>query len=142
MAKIDRSFTIGLGYEVGTLDRMGAGFMPVAFGVLMLLAGVAIWVTAPSQPKAVLVEVESAIAPDLPEWRGWICIIAGVMAFIVLGNYGGLIPATFAAVFISALGDRRNTLLGAAGLAALVDVFGVAVFHFGLQIQLPLFQWG
>ena len=40
------------------------------------------------------------------------------------------------------MGDRQNTLLGAAGLAALVDVFAVAVFHFGLQIQLPLFQWG
>ena len=25
-----------------------------------------------------------------PEWRGWICICAGVVAFVVLGEYGGL----------------------------------------------------
>ncbi|MEJ0045599.1 MAG: hypothetical protein WDN04_05275 [Rhodospirillales bacterium] len=43
-----------------------------------------------------------------PEWRGWICIVASVLAFVVLGKYGGLLPATFAIVFIAALGDRDN----------------------------------
>jgi len=29
----------------------------------------------------------------------------------------------------------------AAGLAAVIVAFSVAVFHYGLQVQLPLFQW-
>ncbi len=51
-------------------------------------------------------------------------------------------PATFALVFISALGDRQHTLRSAALLAAGVTVLGVAVFSWALQLQFPLFRWG
>jgi hypothetical protein len=40
------------------------------------------------------------------------------------------------------MGDRENTWKSAGILAAIVTVFGVAIFHFGLALQLPLFQWG
>ena len=73
----------------------------------------------------------------LVQWRGWLCIVGGVLAFVVLGERGGLVPASFAAVFISAMGDRRNTWRSAAGLTAL----GVVVFHYGLHLLLPLFTW-
>ena len=36
------------------------------------------------------------------------------MTFILLGKYGGLVPATFALVFISAMGDRQHTPRSAA----------------------------
>jgi len=39
-----------------------------------------------------------------PEWRAWLCILAGPILFIILGSLGGLLPATFACVFVSALG--------------------------------------
>ena len=81
----------------------------------------------------------TALAPD---WRGWACILGGVIAFVVLGAYGGLMPATFASVFIAAMGDRQNTVKGAAILSAVLTVFCLVVFHFGLSLQLPLFQWG
>jgi hypothetical protein len=51
--------------------------------------------------------------PRPPEWRGWLCICSSIVAFAVIGKYGGLLPATFAIVFIAALGDRQNTLLNA-----------------------------
>jgi len=135
-------FALGLGYRMGTLNRMGAGFIPVVLGVLMMLVGVALGVTAapPGQEK---------IAHPLPgdgthkglEWRGWLCIIGGVVAFVVLGEHGGLLPATFASVFISAMGDRNNTVKGAAVLGAVLTLFCLIVFHYGLTLQLPLFQW-
>ena len=75
------------------------------------------------------------------EWRGWGCILAGVVAFVVFGQYGGLVPASFASVFIAALGDRNNTWKNAAMVAAVMVAFGVLVFHFGLSLQLPLFRW-
>ena len=61
-----------------------------------------------------------------PEWRAWACILAGPILFIILGNLGGLIPATFACVFVSALGDRDSTWKSAFILAIGVTVCGVA----------------
>jgi hypothetical protein len=59
-----------------------------------------------------------------------------------LGNLGGLIPATFACVFVSALGDRDITLKSAFFLAVGVTVCGVALFNYLLQVSLPMWRWG
>ena len=47
--------------------------------------------------------------PDNPQWFGWLCIIGGPVLFIILGQYGGMIPAVFACVFVCALGDKTAT---------------------------------
>jgi hypothetical protein len=135
---------MGLGYRMGTLNRMGAGFIPVVLGVLLMGVGVTIGVTAE------LPGSEAAPAHPLPgdgthrgiDVRGWACILSGVLAFVVLGRWGGLLPATFASVVVSAMGDRQNTWRGAALLGAILTVFCLIVFHYGLNLQLPLFQWG
>ncbi|MCJ9712140.1 tripartite tricarboxylate transporter TctB family protein, partial [Bordetella hinzii] len=77
-----------------------------------------------------------------PQWRGWGCITGGLAAFMLLGQYGGLVPATLGLVFISALGDRQHTIKSAALLAVGVTLLGVAIFSWGLQLQFPLFRWG
>jgi len=136
-------FAMGLGYRMGTLNRMGAGFIPVVLGVLMMGVGIVLGVTAAAPG-------EEQIAHPLPgdgthkgpEWRGWLCILGGVLAVVVLGQYGGLMPATFGSVFVSAMGDRNNTVKGAALLGAILTVFCLIVFHYGLSLQLPLFRWG
>ncbi|MES1161834.1 MAG: tripartite tricarboxylate transporter TctB family protein, partial [Rhizobacter sp.] len=74
--------------------------------------------------------------------RGWLCILGGVIAFVVLGRWGGLMPATFASVVVAAMGDRQNTWRAAVLLGAILTVFCLIVFHYGLSLQLPLFQWG
>jgi hypothetical protein len=131
---------LGLTYQMGTLNQMGAGFMPVVYGVLMVIVGAAIGLTArrPSESSTAPLETRTATGP---EWRGWLCIVASVVAFVVLGSHGGLVPATFVCVFVAAQGDRNNTWRSSSALAAIVLVFTVAVFHYGLQVQLPLFQW-
>jgi hypothetical protein len=75
------------------------------------------------------------------QWRGWLCILGGTLAFVVLGQHGGLVPASFASVFVAALGDRQSTVKASALLAATLTLFCLVVFHFGLKLQLPLFQW-
>jgi hypothetical protein len=77
-----------------------------------------------------------------PEWRAWACILAGPVLFIILGNYGGLIPATFACVFVSALGDKDSTLKNSFLLATGVTVFGVLLFSYLLQVSMPMWRWG
>lgn len=128
----------GIRYHVGSPNRMGAGFVPVVLGTILALVGVAIAVTAgPDAPPT-----DELHKPHPPEWRGWSCILGGVIAFVVFGVYGGLVPATFASVFIAALGDRKNTVKNAFWLAMLMVVFGVLIFSYGLRLQLPLFTWG
>jgi hypothetical protein len=127
----------GLDYHMGSLTQMGPGFFPVALGAILALLGAAIAATAASAPRPKQIEEAKR-----PEWAGWICISAGVVAFVLLGKYGGLLPATFALVFISALGDRENSLLSALILAAALSVICVVIFWWALQLQFPLFRWG
>jgi hypothetical protein len=127
----------GAGYRFGSLTRMGPGFFPVALGVLLALLGIAIAIGAVRKRSG----VETAVAAPA-EWRAWACILIGVAAFVVLGKYGGLVPATFAIVFISALGDRDNTVRSAFVLAVAMCIVSVVVFWWLLQVRLPLVGWG
>ena len=126
----------GSSYQLGTLERMGPGFFPTALGVILAAVGLAIAVSAR------FTRYEGELEVLAPEWRGWFCIIGALVAFVVLGKYGGLLPATFAIVFISALGDRQNTFLGAVLLALASVVVAIVIFWWALQMQFPLFQWG
>jgi Tripartite tricarboxylate transporter TctB family len=136
-------FVLGVGamaqgrtYPIGTLSRMGPGFFPVALGAILALAGGAIAVGGRFAERG------GEEAPLPPEWRGWICICLSIVAFVVLGTYGGLVPATFAIVFISALGDRQNTVKSALILALAIVAICLVVFWWALQMQFPLFGWG
>ncbi len=123
---------IGRGYPLGTLTRMGPGFFPVAVGTMMAAMGMLIAVAG-------LTVAPAPGQPTRPDWRGWGCIILGVAAFPLLGSRFGLVPATFVVVFVSALGERHNSLLSAAALAASMVVFCLLIFVLILRLPFPLF---
>ncbi len=125
-----------LGYNVGTLQRMGPGYFPLMLGILLALLGLAIALTGRSAGA----QEEEPVAP--PQWRGWACITAGILAFMFFGKWGGLAPATFALVFVSAMGDRQHTIKTAGLLAAFMTVAGSLIFYWGLNLQFPLLRWG
>ena len=93
----------GTRYPIGTLRQMGPGYFPLALGVLLIILGIMIAGTAIGGAAS---EDEDVIELR-PQWWGWFCIIAGPALFILLGRYGGMLPATFACVFVAALGDRQ-----------------------------------
>ena len=126
----------GSGYKFGTLARMGPGFMPVVLGVVLAFLGLLIAGTAlgSSEPD------DGKFLPDNPQWFGWLCIIAGPVLFIVLGQFGGMIPAVFACVFVCALGDKTATYKSSFVLACGVTVFGVLLFHYLLNIPFQLLR--
>lgn len=125
----------GRKYELGTLQKMGPGYFPVALGIVLIILGFLIAGTASTSAG------EDEQLPHA-EWRGWIAIIAGPALFILVGQYFGLLPATFACVFVSALGDRDSTLKGSAILSACVTLFGVLVFSYALKVSMPILTWG
>ncbi len=131
-------------YNLGTLGHMGPGFFPCSVGALLTVSGALIAITARAESNKPAKAVAGHHPAELPDLRGSICIIAGVLAFLLLGNYFGLLPATFAIVFISAMGDRSNTWKHAAVLSVAMMVVAAVVFWWALQLQLPLFKtpWG
>jgi uncharacterized membrane protein YhdT len=126
------------GYTLGTLTHMGPGMFPLMLGITLTFVGMLILGTAAASPLS----NNERILPEKPEWFAWACILAGPILFIILGTYFGLVAATFACVFVPALGDRTATLKGSALLAAGVTFFGVALFSYVLKIPFPLFRWG
>ena len=126
----------GSSYGIGTLGNIGAGFYPLIIGILMKITGAVIVAQGLGRQN---------IATDeelRPEWRGWLCIIGSILAFIFLVTYTGLLPATFAIVFISAMGDRSMTVKAATTVSLIMCVFALVVFWWFLKIQIPILGGG
>jgi len=130
----------GSRYSVGSLARMGPGFFPVALGAVVTLLGILIAAMAADAGAPDPDEAEKEDAT--PQWRGWGCVVGGMVAFIVLGGALGLMPATFALVLISAMGDSQQTIAKALLLALGVTLVGAFIFTNLLELQFPLIRWG
>jgi hypothetical protein len=122
-------------YRVGSLRAMGPGYCPLALGVILAASGLVI------AAKGYRASPPVAARPRPPEWKAWVLISLGIVGFVFLAEYFGLVAAAFGVVFISALGDHGNTWKSAALLAVAITLVAVAVFWWGLQVQLPLFRW-
>ena len=128
-------------YNLGSLAHMGPGYFPFAIGVLIAICGVLLAVTAKKKPSG----DEAALVGhnhDIPDFRGAFCIILGTILVYFAGEYVGLLPATFCIVFVSALGDRSNTVFQALVLTAAMMIVSVLIFWWALQVQMPLVKWG
>jgi hypothetical protein len=132
---------IGRSYRMGSLTDMGAGFIPTALGILMAAVGLLIGLTARPALGTTLI-VPHGQEPRAFELRAWGFILAGIAAFVLLGTFGGFVPASFACVFICALGDRQNSLRDTFLLACLLVAAGYLIFHWGLNLQFDAFKWG
>jgi hypothetical protein len=128
----------GSSYRAGTLMHMGPGFLPTALGVLLVLLGITIAAAGMSSSTD---QEDQNLLPAEPQWWAWFCILMSPICFIFFGRYFGMIPATFSCVFIAALGDKNATWLGSVILAAVITVFGVALFSYFLQVPMPILMW-
>jgi hypothetical protein len=146
---------VGVGYRMGSLTSMGAGYVPVVLGTLMVFMGLLIGITGfasrnknakPAKESELVPVAEVGHLPAAPgeggfQPRGWLCIIGGVAAFVIAGEHVGLVPAIFLSVFLAALGDKKNSWRDSFLLALAITVAGVAIFSYGLKLTFPLFTW-
>jgi hypothetical protein len=131
-------------YDVGTLEEIGPGFFPKTVGVGLVLVGLVIILLqrfAAGAQGCDAVEADLGVAFSRASLRGWICILSAMTAFVPIARHFGLLPASLAIVFISALGDRHNTLLSAVILSLTLMVVCAVVFWWALSLQIPLFLW-
>ncbi|QIG97675.1 tripartite tricarboxylate transporter TctB family protein [Bradyrhizobium sp. 6(2017)] len=122
--------------EFGALDRMGPAFFPSVVGATMIIVGSAIALVGVGKAAS---DRDRVLTLDL---RAWGLVPLSLFAFIVVGAFSGLLPATFAIVSIAALADRHNTWQDIVLLAAIMTVTCLVVFWWGLQVQFPLFHFG
>ncbi|MFC3675364.1 tripartite tricarboxylate transporter TctB family protein [Ferrovibrio xuzhouensis] len=117
---------IAYGYPMGSLARPGPGFGP--FLVACLIVGLG---------AAIMVEVHTgSFKPFRMPMRPLLATSAGILAFALLAERVGFMPATVALVLVSGLGERRLSYWPLVGLAVFMAVFGSAVFIWGLGVPL------
>jgi hypothetical protein len=116
---------LGWDYPFGTTARMGAGFVPKLLCGLLLAAGIIIagvGVLRRAQPMA--------------RWhlRPLLFVLASVLAFGGLIEWGGLVPATIGMVLVAAAASTETrwletTIVGVAlaGAAVLIFVKGLGL---------------
>jgi len=121
----------GIGYSVGNLRQMGAGFFPVVVGAaLMLLA------------FGIMLEIRHSdgAPPELP-LRPLLGITAGLVLFAVTVVPLGLIPATFLLVLLSMGGDRGTSWKKALITALVLAAFGYLLFGLVFRLSVHAFWW-
>lgn len=118
-----------LEYRLGTLARMGPGMLPVALGGLLILFGILV---------ALFVKPEPDEVPPVFKWRPAVTVLAAVLAFALLVEPVGLIPATAALVFLSGSADPDHTLKSLSALFVALTVFVWLVFVQAIGIPFQL----
>ncbi|WP_419897039.1 tripartite tricarboxylate transporter TctB family protein [Roseomonas sp. USHLN139] len=118
-------------HSMGSLRRMGPGFMPMGIGVLVMVFGLLVGLPA----------LFRAGAMPLPEWRPFATICLAVLGFALVVEKFGLVPATVVLTVIAALAEPQIRPLRLALLCAALSALGVGVFVIGLGIPLAAFRW-
>lgn len=121
----------GVRYGTGTITRIGPGFFPTSIGVLLM--GLSL---------AVALEVRRSLAatPKI-SLRVALAIIIGMVAFALLINSAGLVPAIFAVVFISRFAEPSANIVNSAIIGAVLAILGWLVFIVGFNLPLKPFWW-
>jgi hypothetical protein len=116
-------------YPVGTVTRMGPGFVPIAISVLLILSAAVVALQCRSLPES----------PTRPRLKPFVFIMGGILAWALLVDRVGFVPSTvtlvLACAYVEIGSTWRSSLLLAAGLCAA----GYAIFIRGLGIPLSPF---
>lgn len=118
-------------YNMGTLNRMGPAYFPVALGAVLALLGLLIAVPA---------WFRAGVGPEV-NWKTLFIVIGSVVLFGATLQSVGLIVATMATIVVASLADHDITWRGRAILAVAVAPIIYIIFIFGLGMTVPIWPW-
>jgi hypothetical protein len=123
---------VALDYPLGTLRRMGPGFVPLMLSVILMGLGGFLAFGATRATGA-----EGAGSIDI-RLRPTILVLGAMLAWGLLVRRIGFLPATFMLVCLCSLAERGTRPLPTILLASGVCLFGWVVFIYGLKVPLPV----
>ena len=118
-------------YEMGTLQRMGPGYFPVALGYLLAFLGACIMVPG-------FFRQGTHIKVD---WKSLIWVTLGVVAFGLLLNRLGLVLTSFVMVVLVSVPGQDMNWTRRLVLGASVSLITYVIFSFLLGMVIPVWPW-
>jgi len=132
------AIAIGYGYGFGTMAALGSGAMPMLVGAGLCVMGVVQLV----QTRAAGHTGEQLVSAfSRRETRPLLFILGAILAFGLLIDRLGLLPALAALVGISWFADAGGRKLELLAVLVAVAALIVAIFYFGLGIPFRLVAW-
>ncbi|WP_186767228.1 tripartite tricarboxylate transporter TctB family protein [Devosia ginsengisoli] len=132
------AITIGYGYGFGSLGALGSGAMPMLVGAGLCITGVAqLLQTAAARRTG----QQFVSAFPTRELRPLLLILVALLAFGLLIDRLGLLPALAALVGISWFADTGGRKREMLAVLVCVVALIVAIFQFGLGIPFRLVTW-
>jgi Tripartite tricarboxylate transporter TctB family len=117
-------------YPMGTASRMGAGYFPFVLGNIMGVIGLIIIAKA---------WVSSGGPVSKFAWRPLLWVLGAVLMFaLAIKLKLGLVVAIIVLVFVSSYGGHEFKWKEVAINAAVLSIFSVAVFVYGLKLPFPI----
>ncbi len=117
------------GYPFGEVTRMGPGFLPTVVGVALVLLGAVIALAGRGEEIA---QMQNRRAP--------LFVFASLLAWAVLLEPFGLIPATIALVVIAAFAHPRPNMLRVLVTIVVLPAACTAIFIHGLGLPIDAFK--
>lgn len=118
-------------YAFGTTMRMGPGYFPSILGGILVLFGIYVMVMGLRSGEKIQLHCSL---------RALIVLPLSVVAFGVLMNHAGFIPALAVLIFGSASAGREFKFVEVVLLTVILTGLSVAVFISGLGLPYPLIK--
>lgn len=130
---------IAAGYPQGTLLRPGSGLVPLVLGCLIVVTGAAVMLEVRmrgSAPESAEPDQDEESLPALRQFIVLCAVGSGMIAFALLLERVGVIPATLVLVLLSGLGEARIRWMSLIIVAICLALASVAVFIWGFNLPL------
>ncbi|MGO4574190.1 tripartite tricarboxylate transporter TctB family protein [Microvirga sp. 2TAF3] len=124
---------LGLGYNFGSITRMGPGFFPVVLGVVLCAIGLG------CLAKSLKVSGET-VEPLV--WRPLVLVTASVVVFGALVRMLGFVPAVIATTILASLASHQFAWRRSLILAVVLAGLCTAMFIYGLGLPFAPFSAG
>jgi hypothetical protein len=120
---------VGADYPLGSASRIGPGYVPRLLGIL--LAGLGAFLLLRSMWTRESVDTTVA-------WRPLVLVLASLVAFALVFEASGLVPAILVSVAVANFAMAENRWTTAVVLGAILAFFAWALFVKALLLPLPV----
>jgi putative tricarboxylic transport membrane protein len=122
---------IGFGYPVGTIGDMGPGYFPVMVSLAAVAIGIVIFFEVLFAPRE----------DHQVSLRAVAFVLISLLAWALLAERFGLVPATVALVLLASFARPPVFLFQAGMTAVFLSIAAVAIFIYAFDLPLPIVNW-